>query len=254
MAKIRATYVYSETRLNLEPAYSGSTIELDLAQSANLSNPKRNIITSPKPSISEATFSANHLAKDSSIYFRRHERYPTSILWRLLDNRRLLELQSVDLTQNAGESSEALLTIQLKFESAILPYGLAFADPDEKDALVVFALTKDGELYTITLHKDVFMHHKASDALPLDWCKVFMPPALRVRVPYRIFASHAQELFISLSDGGLLKLDRKVGEDGEIVFLPILCLNSNCTVIRHILARDLLHCTGLESFPLKNLC
>ena len=214
MSNSRATYLYTETRLNLDPAYSGSTVELDLTDSENLSLPKREVVTGVRPSISEAAFSKHHLANDSSIYFRRESRYPRSFLWRLLDDRKLLELQSVDLTQDAGEKSEALLTIHIKFDNPVRPYGIAFADPDEKDALVVFIITMAGELFTITLHKDVFMHLKATESLPIDWCKVYYPPAMRVREPYRLTAINANELFVSLSDGGLLKLDRKADEDG----------------------------------------
>src|SRR5450756_727024 len=75
MSKPRATYLYTETRLNLDPAYSGSTVELDLSESENLSLPKRKVLTGVQPSISEATFSKHHLANDSSIYFRRESRY-----------------------------------------------------------------------------------------------------------------------------------------------------------------------------------
>jgi hypothetical protein len=214
MSKPRATYLYTETRLNLDAAHSGSIVELDLSTSTNLSLPTRKVLSNVRQSATEAIFSRHHIANDSSIFFRRESRYPRSFLWRLLDDRKLLELQSIDLTQDAGEKLEALLTIRIKFQSPVRPYGIAFADPDEKDALVIFVITKGGELFTITLTKDVFVHLKATETLPVDWCKSFFPPAMRVREPYRLTSLNAHELFISLSDGGLLKLDRKTGEDG----------------------------------------
>jgi Nucleoporin Nup120/160 len=126
-----------------------------------------------------------------------------------------LELQAVDLTQTANEKTEALLTVHISFPSAVRPYGVAFGDPEDRDALVIFALTVQGDLHTINLHKDVFVHPKAAEALPPDWCKSFNPPALRIREPYRLFAPSTNQLLLSLTDGGILQLDRKHGDDGS---------------------------------------
>jgi DNA repair protein RAD51/nuclear pore complex protein Nup160 len=133
--------------------------------------------------------------------------------------RKVLEIQSVDLTQGAAEKTEALLTLRLRFPDTVRPFGVAFGDSDEKDALVVFAITTAGELYTITLHKDVFVHHKSSEALAPDWCKVFVPPAFRIREAFRLTVVNAHELFVSLSDGGLLRLNRSNGDNGMSCFL-----------------------------------
>jgi DNA repair protein RAD51/nuclear pore complex protein Nup160 len=132
-----------------------------------------------------------------------------------LDDRKLLELQAVDLTQTVNDKNEALLTIQILFPSVVRPYGVAFGDPEDRDALVIFALTVQGDLYTINLHKDVFIHTKAAESLPPDWCKSFNPPALRIREPYRLFAPSVSQLLLSLTDGGILQLERKHADDGS---------------------------------------
>ncbi|KAF2667963.1 hypothetical protein BT63DRAFT_441495 [Microthyrium microscopicum] len=218
MAKPRARYNYTETRLNLDQAYAGSTVELAIPESShyNALQPKRTILSSSSSGTDEASFLRDNLALDCSIFFRHENRYPRSFLWRLLDERKVLEIQSVDLTQDAGEKVEALLTLRLRFPSSIRPYCLAFADPEVKDALTVYAITATNELYTITLQKDLFVHLKSSETLPTDWCRIFAPPALRVREPFRLTSINAEELFVSLSDGALLKLDQKSHENTNL--------------------------------------
>jgi hypothetical protein len=204
----QAALTYTEARLNLNQSYNGSTVELTLP------NGRRTIYTEASNS-DEVVFSRDHLASDGSIYFRREGRYPRSFLWRTLDDRRVLELQSVDLTQSGTEKTESYLTLRLRFAGAIRPFGVAFGDPDEKDALVVFVITVLGDLYTITLPKDVFIHAKATETLASGWCSVFKPSAFRLRDPYRLAAIDSNQLFVSLSDGDILNLKRAAGEDGE---------------------------------------
>jgi DNA repair protein RAD51/nuclear pore complex protein Nup160 len=216
----QAAYLYTETRLNLDRAHASSTVLLELPTSSSIASgqqqsPRRHVLNRDRAMADEAAFSRAHLATDGSVFFRRAARYPRSLLWRFLDARELLEIQSVDLAQDAGEKDEALLTIQLRFPTAVRPHAVAFADPDDTDALIVFAVTTVGELYSVVLHKDMFVHLKASESPPPDWCRVFSPPALRIREPFKLLAYGAHQLFLSLSDGGLLKLDRKPGDDGR---------------------------------------
>jgi hypothetical protein len=213
--KTKPVFLYTETRLNLQPAYPGSTVQLSLPNSSSNWNPlaqKRNIFHDAQTS-DEASFSKHNLATESSIYFRNYERSPRAFLWRVLDDRKLLEIQCVDLTHEERDS-EALLTLQLRFSKPLRPYGLAFSEHADRDTLIVFALTTAGNLYTLTFVRDVFVHVKASEGMPPDWCKVFTPPAFRISDPYRLSAVNEDQLFISLTDGGLLRLQRERGEDG----------------------------------------
>jgi DNA repair protein RAD51/nuclear pore complex protein Nup160 len=267
MAKPRATYLYTETRLNLDQATTSSTVELvlpdyDASNSRTPHNPERTIITRTTSS-NEDAFSRENLASEGSIFFRRENRYPRTFLWRLLDLRKVLELQSVDLTQGAAEKTEALLTLRLRFPDAVRPFGVAFGDSDEKDALVVFAITKAGELYTITLHKDIFVHHKSSESLAPDWCKVFVPPAFRIREAFRLSVVTAHELFVSLSDGGLLRLNRNNGDNGEFDSLLLAKMRLILFKVRHGKKRTLppldgislflAHCRDGRDLPLSHL-
>jgi hypothetical protein len=207
-ALVRAAYNYTETRLNLDNGYSGFTIELDVATGKRTTVDETAILD-------EDAFAREHLASDGSIYFRRESRYPRSFLWRLLDGRKVLELQSVDLTQDSNENLDGPLTVRLRFAYPIRPFGVAFGDPDEKDALAVFVISSAGELFTINLGRDVFAHRKSTDTLSPDWCKIFRPSAFRLKTPYRLTAVSAHDLFVSLSDGDILRLARESGEDGK---------------------------------------
>ncbi|KAK5009966.1 hypothetical protein LTR16_010439, partial [Cryomyces antarcticus] len=168
MANVPLSYLYRETRLNVEPTNPSSTITIHLpAHSASIlssrTSSKRSLVTPNVTDSDEVAFSKRHLASEGSIYFRRKTRSPRSFLWRILDDRKLLELQSVDITQEEHNVHEATLTLVLSFPTAIRQSGIAFADPEEHDALNVFVLTNANELYTITLHKDSFVRAAATE-------------------------------------------------------------------------------------------
>lgn len=215
----QTAHLYKETRLNLEPAHAGSTVAISLPSNNNgsfLSRPqaKRTILSDSYVEQDETSFARRNLATEASIYFRRIHKYPRCFLWRILDDRKVLEIRSIDLDSEKF-SKEATLVLLLEFPTSIRPFGIAFAEPEERDALTVFALTTSNELYTITLHKELFVRLAATETDVKDWCKSFTPAVLSFRTPYRLVATNANELLLSLHDGGLLRLTRKAGEDGR---------------------------------------
>ncbi|KAL1646814.1 hypothetical protein SLS58_002949 [Diplodia intermedia] len=221
MATSTAPLLYRETRLNLDPPYAGSTIGVTLpphSTSAFLSRPKgkRIVVEEGNTSSDETSFARRHLAaSDASIFFRRKHPYPRTFLWRILDDRKVLELRSVDLTVDRHHKGEAILTLLLSFPNAIRPFGVALAERDDRDALNVFVLTTANELYTLDLHKDFFIRPAATEIDVDVWCKTCVPSAFSFRYPYRIVASSAVELLVSLHDGGLLRLNRTAASDGS---------------------------------------
>lgn len=221
MAQSHAPCLYVETRLNLDQAHTASTVEITLPSSktpgifAETVLQERRIISDVQVGCDEATFAKDHLATDAAVFFRRDGRYPRSFLWRLLDDRRTLEIQSVDLSEDVKEKTEALLTLILRFPAAIRPFCIGFADPDETDAIDIFAITTTNELWTLTLLKDYFVRLKSTEDMPPGWCKSSQPAVLKTTKPYRLFASHSRELFVSLQDGGFLQLTRQAGDDGK---------------------------------------
>lgn len=218
MATGGGTCLYKEARLNIEPAFPGSTISLTLPASTTSTFssrpvPKRTVITEQYIDQDEEAFAKRHLASEGSMFFRRHHEYPRSFLWRILDNRKALEIQSADLDQDFNHKFEANLTLILQFAAPIRPFCVAFADSEERDALTVFAITTANELYTITLHRDFFMKPAASEQEIGDWCKRSSPTLFMNRVPYRLVAPSVHELLVSLDDGAILYMTKKNKDD-----------------------------------------
>lgn len=214
MATYRAPYLYTETRLNLDQGYTNSTVEITLPNGDSQPAARR-VLDDAQAGSDEATFARRHVATDGSVYFRREHRYPRSFLWRLLDDRRVLEIQSVDLEQDDKEKENAMLTLLLRFPAAIRPFCVAFGDPDERDVLEVYAITTDNRLWTLVLHKDFFVNLKATELLTMEWCQSANPSSISSsdNVPYRLFATSSRMLFASLSSGGLARIFR-TGQDG----------------------------------------
>lgn len=222
---MNVSYLYKEARLNIEPAYAGATISIRLpahSTSTFSSRPQsgRTVITDSYVDRTEDAFARRHLASEASIFFRRIHKSPRSFLWRILDERKVLEVRSIDLSQDKFNKGEANLTMLLSLPQAIRPYGVAFAELEEKDALIAFVLTEANELYTLMLHKDFFVRAAASESPVEEWCKSCKPAALGIRQPYRLVATSAKELLISLHDGSLLRLERKSGDDGMFCLVP----------------------------------
>lgn len=218
MVKNGGTCLYKEARLNIEPAYPGSTISITLPASSNSTfglqtRPKRTIVNETYTEQDDDAFAKRHLASDGSIFFRRHHKYPRSFLWRVLDNRKTLEIQAADLDHDADNKFEANLTLLLHFTSPIRPFCVAFAEPEDRDALTVFAITNASELYTITLHRDFFTKPAASELEIGDWCKRTTPNLFQQPIPYRLVAVNVNELLVSLNNGGIVRLTRNAKDE-----------------------------------------
>lgn len=218
MAKSRGTCLYKEARLNIEPAFPGSTILFNLPAEGtstfgSRTVAKRTILTEQFQYQDDDAFAKRHLASDGSMFFRRHHEYPRSFLWRVLDGRKTLEIQSVDLDQDVNHKYEANLTLLLRFASPIRPFCVAFAEPEDRDALTLFAITTTNELYTMTLHRDFFMRPAASEQDISGWCRVSKLTQLVLRAPYRLVAPNSNELLITLDNGGILYATRTAQDE-----------------------------------------
>ncbi|KAF1936300.1 hypothetical protein EJ02DRAFT_359415 [Clathrospora elynae] len=211
MAHNGGTCLYKQARLNIEPAFPGSTIAFTLP-SGSLSTfgsrptVKRSVVTEQYVDQDEDAFTKRHLATDGSMYFHKHNAYPRSFLWRVLDRKKVLELQAVDLDHDYTDQFEANLTLLLQFASPIRPFCVAFATPGDRDALTVFAITTANELYRITLHRDFFASPAASEQDIDAWCKRSEPTLFSGRIPYRLVAVSAEELLVTLDDGAICRM------------------------------------------------
>ena len=214
----RAPVLFRETRLSPTPTSPSSILHINAA-----GNPTGAIFGAgrkrPFEEISgrdEDSFARAHLATEGSVFFRPKSKAPRSFLWRVLNDRHLLEVQSVDLVQERKHArSEGFLTFQITFPAAILKSGVALADQQEKDALDIFVLTSGNELYTITLKRNLLTRETAPTDFDATTCvKKYTPNSFSFRRPYRLVAISSSELFISLHDGGLMRLERQPSESG----------------------------------------
>jgi nuclear pore complex protein Nup160 len=218
-------YDYKEMRVDLEPSSLGSTVAIRLPTHGTSIIPsraaqKRSHIVELPVAEDEEVFRQRHLATASSIYHRAYHSSPRSILWRVLENGKVLSLQAVDISKNTIKQKKhtpaatAAITLRLHFPSPILPSCIAFSDSMDHDTLSVFALTESNHLYTLTLRPDHFQKTESSEGNVGDWCKSYLSSAFSFKHPHRLVALTADELLVSLIDGGLLKLSRKSGGDG----------------------------------------
>lgn len=210
--------LYRETRLDPSPAHviqintAGNVTGVVFGASAGR---KRGF---DEISHDEESFARKHLATEGSVFFRARSRSPRSFLWRVLDQRHVLELQCVDLVRStrlaAGQSSSEV-TFRITLPSPIVRNGVALADAEEKDALDIFVITAANDLYTFTFKRDILTR----DTAPADFdaassFKKFSSSSFSFRHPYRLVAASSLELFVSLHDGGLMRLDRQPNESG----------------------------------------
>lgn len=212
MARKGGACLYKEARLNIEPAFPGSTIAFTLPASSlsitiGVGSPaKRTVIQEQYADQDEDAFTKRRLATDGSMFFRQHHAYPRSFLWRVLDNKKMLEIQATDLDHSEGDSFEANLTLLLQFPSPIRPFCVALAEPNDRDALTVFAITTANDLYVLTIHRDFFINPAASEQDIENWCKWSEPTLFSGRIPYRLVAVGVDELLVALDDGAICRL------------------------------------------------
>ncbi|TKA65103.1 hypothetical protein B0A55_10039 [Friedmanniomyces simplex] len=212
--------LYRETRLTPTPASPSHILNIDTAggsflrQSLTRAGSKR-----PFDDISgndEYSYARKHLATEGSVFFRSKARSPRNFLWRILDDRKVLEIQAVDLVKDRGhENTDSWLTFRVAIKDGILEHGVQFADPAETDALECFVLTEGKELLTVTLKRDLLTRASVPSEFDSSTCvKRYSSSFLSVRHAYRFRAVSSVELLVSLADGGLVHLRRKPNESG----------------------------------------
>jgi nuclear pore complex protein Nup160 len=211
--------IYKETKGDVRPIAPNAVVDIQIPTRESTQRRARfsisSLATQDIPSIkNEDDFAKRYLATQSSVYFRQRKTYPRTFLWRVVDDSKVLEIQSADLARSAHEHHEANLMLRLDFEEAILPSGVAFADTEEHEILNVFVLTASRRLCTLSLRPEFFRRASSIDENISDWCKTCTPSPLTFAHPHRLHASSSTELFISLDSGALLRLTRRAGEDG----------------------------------------
>jgi nuclear pore complex protein Nup160 len=207
---ISALRLHTETRLTLDCSSSIVHIQLPSTSAFSRSNRFiRQVIDLPTSKTEEEY--KTRIANSSSIYFRSKKKYPRSIIWRSLEENKVIEIRSLDISKSHGETKEANIPLQFGFPNPIHKDGIAIADSE--DEIYLFALDTSNNLYTITLKSSFFCKLSATEDDFERWVKIFQPSSLSISSPYRLTAE-SHEILISLTDGRLLRLTRQIGDDG----------------------------------------
>ena len=217
-APVSSLALFKEARVDLEPLTPGSVIQIQISSTSAFTvrpRQQRRILKNTTGYRDENSFAKCCIATAGSLYFGKSKRYPRSFLWRVLQEGKVLELRSIDLSKSSGETREASYIIQLCFSAGLKHGGIALADSEDQDALNVFALTRGNELCTFTLPKDFFCVAAASEEDVSRWCKASKPATFSISTPHRMIAASFRQLIVSLSDGRILRLTRNRDENGS---------------------------------------
>ena len=217
-APVSSLALYKETRADFVPVASCPVIQIQIpSTSAFTVRPRqqRRILKNITGFRDEDSFTKCCIATTGSLYFGKSKRHPRNFLWRVLQEGKVLELRSIDLSKSSGETREASYIIQLCFPSGLKHGGVALTDSEDQDALNIFVITRVNELYTFTLGKDFFCNAAASEDDVSRWCKAFKPATFSISTPHSLTAASFRQLIVSLSDGRILRLTRNKDEDGS---------------------------------------
>ncbi|KAI1373644.1 nucleoporin Nup120/160-domain-containing protein [Hypoxylon crocopeplum] len=206
------SYFYKETRLSLEPSSASYTVNIELPTITQWRNQRTSgkwPKTSPMLDVSRATM--------SGIYYRKHHSFPKSFLWRVYDDEHVLSICAVDICK-PKKASDANLILHFHFQHPIISNCVAFYDPSDHDALSIFVLDTTNQLYTIFLRPDSFRKRSFVETGLGDACKIYQPNAFRnFKHPYRLIAVNNDQLVVTLSDGGHVRLDRNTAHNATHV-------------------------------------
>ncbi|TVY83187.1 Nucleoporin [Lachnellula suecica] len=213
MATTDPSYTYKETRLDLDSSTQGSTVVIRLPSPGGASrvNHSRSQILELPVAEDARTFKHRHIATAASIYHRGHHKSPRSFLWRVLEDAKVLSIRAVDVSTQP-KVAEANLTLRLTFPSPIVPTCIAVSDSEAHDVLSVFVVTESKHLYTLSLRPEYFRRASSTEDNVGDWCESYSLPS--IKSSHRLVALTADAVLLSLTDGGLLRLERKSGGDG----------------------------------------
>ena len=204
-------FLCKETRVNLEPPSNSSVVTVRVPASSTSSKRQK----TSDDFEDETTFRTKNLAIASSIYHRQHHDFPRSFLWRVLDDGTTLSIRAVDLCRKDKGTPDAPLVLNLCFATPLLQNCVALADPEEHDALCVFALDRAHVLWTFTLRPDLFRRRSAVDAGLSELVRRQAPAGLSFKHPHRLEAVSANMILVTVNDGGMMRFDRAQPEDGS---------------------------------------
>jgi nuclear pore complex protein Nup160 len=206
-------YLYKETRVSLEPSSPATIVTIKLPTTGSQ---RRGFITSKSNGDSfaeeERAYRVKNLATTSSIYHRKHHSSPRSFLWRVLERGDVLSIRAVDVCKEE-KAPDANLILQIHFPRPLRPNCIAFADPENHDALCVFALDEASNLNYLALRPDVFRKRSATEQGLGEAFRPYLSSSFSFKTPHRLIALNADEFVVTLIDGGIIAFRREKHND-----------------------------------------
>jgi nuclear pore complex protein Nup160 len=214
MATREPPIFFKETKLNLESSSPAFVVDVNLPSIVNPPKNRRQVNGSTRRNIDNDTLRTPNCATASAIYHRKHNHYPRSFLWRVLEDNSVLSLRTIDVCK-PDKVSDTNLIINFHFPHAIRPSCVALSDPLDHDALDIFVLDEAGQLYTLFLRPDSFRKRSFVEGGLGDACKIVTLNAFhKFKTPYRLIAVDSDRLMVTLTDGGHIRLDRNKSHTG----------------------------------------
>nr|POE47347.1 nucleoporin [Quercus suber] len=221
---MQAPVLYQETRVAPAPSSNSAILYIPTQETSSrrgATSTVNNGAGRKRPfdeinAIDEESYARKHLATEGSVFFRPKSRSPRSFLWRVLNDRQILDVQCVDLVQESGQNNESWLTFRIDIKDGIREHGIVFADSLDMDGLEIFVLSSKCELFTITLKRDLLLKQTIPTSFdPATCVKIHAPSTLTAhRHAYRLFGMDSRDLYVSLADGSFLRLSRKAQDNG----------------------------------------
>lgn len=182
--------LYRSTHLTPSPASPSHILDINTSQRSLLRAGTKRAFDDISGHDEDA-YARKHLATEASVFFRSKSRFPRSILWRVLDDRQVLEIQAVDLVKERGlGDTDGWITFRVRVEGGMLDGGVQFADSEGGDAVEAFVLTGKKELVTIRLGRDLLTRASVPGDFNGSACvKRYTSNFLNVRNPYRFIAA-----------------------------------------------------------------
>lgn len=209
-----ACHLFKQTRVNLDWTEKRPTTTIDVPLPGHPGRSSRSLDLRKRAKHqehpdTEEKFKFAHHASSASIYYRPAERFPRSILWRLVEDSHVLSISAVDFTKPESHA-ELETTFRFVFPEPIQPGTVGFADAPTRDELVVYALTRDGVLYTLSLTPDFIQRNSflKRGAQTSSFCTTYCPSAFTLHSPHFLLPINHESLLIPLQDGNILKLVR----------------------------------------------
>lgn len=250
----RACILYKETRIGTDvPIASSATspnvinVRLPSHRVSATHPPRRRSVqlqssspssqrgsTTEKQRDIEAIFAYSNLARAASIFFRRDDTSPQSILYRVLEDWEVLSIQAVDVVDDVSEPAGGLHAtapvLRFHFPDKIRENCVAFADVPSKDELKVYVMTVVNTLYTLTLKGGTLRDGGGAGAARAgrgggiglgniqesEYCRTYYPSTFSLHSPHFLVAVDHERVLVSLQDGTLLKLERGLEDDGKL--------------------------------------